>query len=143
MAGYMTKLNGHVYEGMYEAGEQLSNGVFAELDASGKVVKTTGAKDTAFRVVAKTARWGMPALVLTTTEVGKDECWFVENEWDINDNAPYDETKYAVEPGVLVRMHRPLIGEELIMTVEKALYDTLNVGDKVAPAAGGMIAAAP
>lgn len=124
---------------MYEAGETLTNGVFAELDATNKVVKATGKKDTVMRVVAKTARWGMPAIVLTVTDVGKDEFWFVESEWDINDNAPYDETKYETQPGILVRMHRPLIGESLIMTIDKNLYDTLNLGDKVAPAAGGYV----
>lgn len=143
MAGYMTKLNGHVYDGMYPAAEALTNGVFAELNSNSEVVKTTAAKDTVFRIVEKTAKWGMPAIVLTVTETGKDEFWFVESEWDINDNAPYDETKYETPVGTLVRMHRPTIGEELIMTVEKALYDTLNVGGKVAPAAGGVVAATP
>lgn len=93
------------------------------------------------RIVAKTARWGMPALVLTVTAVGKDELWFVESEWDINDNAPYDETLYETKPGTLVRMRRPLIGESLIMTVDKALYDSLALGAKVAPAAGGAVEA--
>lgn len=143
MAGYMTKLNGHVYEGMYPAAEVLANGMFAELNGSNEVVKTTAAKDTVFRLVEKTAKWGMPAVRLTVTDVGKDEIWFVEAEWDINNNAPYDETKYETPTGTLVRMHRPLIGEELIMTTEQALYDTLNTGDQVAPAAGGVIAVAP
>lgn len=30
MAGYMTRLNGHVYEGLYPAAEALANGNFAE-----------------------------------------------------------------------------------------------------------------
>lgn len=92
------------------------------------------------RVVEKTALWGYPAVVLTVTDVGKDETWFVENEWDINDNMPYEEALYSVDPGILVRMHRPLIGEELIMTVDQTLYDALSVGAKVAPAAGGSVA---
>lgn len=105
-------------------------------------MKTTAKKDTVMRIAAKTAKWGMPAVELTVTAVGKDECWFVESEWDINDNAPYDETKYLTEPGTLVRMHRPLIGESLVMTVEKSLYDALSEGDRVSPAAGGVIAMA-
>lgn len=142
MAGYMTRLNGHVYEGMYEAAESLANGMFAELNAAGEVVKATTKKDTVLRVATKTAKWGMPALELTVTAVGKDELWFVESEWDINDNTPYDETKYLTEPGTLVRMHRPLIGETMVMTVEKALFDSLSEGDKVSPAAGGYVATA-
>ena len=45
MAGYMTKLNGHVYEGGHAAGEALHNGEFVQLNASGEVVKTAAAKD--------------------------------------------------------------------------------------------------
>lgn len=142
MAGYMTRLNGHVYEGMYEAGETLTNGCFAQLNAAGEVEKTTAKKDTVLRVVEKTAIWGMPAVELTVTAVGKDECWLVESEWDINDNAPFDETRYVTEPGTLVRMHRPLVGESLVMTVDKTLYDALAVGGAVSPAAGGSIATA-
>lgn len=38
MAGYMRRLNGHIYEGMYAAGETLANGVFAELNGENEVV---------------------------------------------------------------------------------------------------------
>lgn len=142
MAGFMTKLNGHIYEGMYPAAEALSNGAFAELNASGEVIRTGATKDTKLRIAQKTAQWGMPALRLTVTEVGKDEVWLVESEWDINDNVPYDETLYETQPGTLVRMHRPLVGEELITTMEKALYDALAEGGLVAPGAGGTVVSA-
>lgn len=142
MAGYMRKLNGHVYDGNYEAAEALPNGVFAELNAEFGVQHTSAAKDTKLRVIEKTALWGVSALVLTVVAIGEDEVFFVENEWDINDNAPYDKTKYMAQPGTLVRMHRPLVGEELIMTVADTLYDSLDVGDLVTPAANGTVAAA-
>lgn len=62
MAGYVTKLMGHVYDGANIAGEPLINGIFAEIGADG-VVKTTAAKDTILRVEEKTELWGNPAVV--------------------------------------------------------------------------------
>lgn len=35
MAGYMTKLQGYVYDGAHVAAEKLQNGVFAEITADG------------------------------------------------------------------------------------------------------------
>ena len=54
MAGYFQKLDGHVYEGAYKAGEKLENGVFAEITANG-VKKITAAGDAEFRVEEKTS----------------------------------------------------------------------------------------
>ena len=45
MAGYVTKLVGHVYDGANLSAEALINGVFAEITAAG-VKKITAAKDT-------------------------------------------------------------------------------------------------
>ena len=113
MAGYMTKLNGYVYNGAFVAGEKLQNGQFAEI-ADGAVVACKGAKDTVLRVAEKTSLWGMDALVLDVVSCGEDEVFFVENEWDIND--------------------------QLIMTVENGVYAGVNVGDLVTPAAAGTVA---
>ena len=60
MAGYMRKLNGHVYDGANVAAEALENGVFAEITADG-VKKVTAAKDTVLRVAEKTLLWGVDA----------------------------------------------------------------------------------
>lgn len=35
MAGYMTKLQGYVYDGAHTAAEKLQNGVLAEITADG------------------------------------------------------------------------------------------------------------
>lgn len=61
MAGYVTKLMGHVYDGANLSGEKLTNGVFAEITADG-VKKVTAAKDTLMRVEEKTELWGNPAV---------------------------------------------------------------------------------
>lgn len=143
MAGYMRKLNGYVYEGSYVAGEKLANGVFAEIvEVEGElVVKAVAeAKDTTMRVKELTELWGEAAVVLTVIDAGTDEVYFVENEWEIDDNLNYDEAKYTVAPGHLVKMHQPVKNDELIMTITDELKAALAVGDTVTPAATGTIA---
>lgn len=139
MAGYVTKLMGHVYDGANLSGEALINGVFAEI-ASGGVKKTTAARDTLLRVEEKTELWGSPALRLNVTGAGTDEVYFVENEWEVDENAEWDEADYTLPAGKYVRMKRLLPGEQVIMTVGSELYATLAVGDTVQPAAGGTVA---
>lgn len=139
MAGYFRKLNGHVYNGEFTAAEVMQNGVFAEITADG-VKMTTAAKDTILRVADKTVLWGMDALVQDVVSTGADEVFFVENEWDINDNEDYDTAKYACKVGSFVKMRRPTVGDQVIMTVASELYATLVVGDQVQPAANGTVA---
>ena len=139
MAGYVTKLMGHVYDGANLSGEALINGVFAEI-ASGGVKKTTAARATLLRVEEKTELWGSPALRLNVTGAGTDEVYFVENEWEVDENAEWNEADYTLPAGKYVRMKRLLPGEQVIMTVGSELYATLAVGDTVQPAAGGTVA---
>lgn len=139
MAGYFRKLQGYVYNGDHIAAEPLANGVFAEIGASG-VVKATGAKDTKLRVQEKTTMFGMPALVLDVLSVGTDDVYFVENELPNMNGEEWDEAQYELPTGQYVRMKRALPGEQVIMTVEGALFGAVNVGDVVAPAAGGVVA---
>lgn len=139
MAGYVTKLMGHVYDGANLSGEALINGVFAEI-ASGGVKKTTAARDTLLRVEEKTELWGSPALRLNVTGAGTDEVYFMENEWEVDENAEWNEADYTLPAGKYVRMKRLLPGEQVIMTVGSELYATLAVGDTVQPAAGGTVA---
>ena len=139
MAGYVTKLMGHVYDGANLSGEALTNGVFAEITADG-VKKVTAAKDTVLRVEEKTELWGNPALRLNVTGVGTDEVYFVENEWEVDENAEWNEADYTLDAGKYVRMKRLLPGEQVLMSVENSLYTALTVGDAVQPAAGGTVA---
>lgn len=141
MAGYMRKLQGHVYDGSHIAAEELTNGLFVEITENG-VAKTTAAKDTVMRVAEQTELWGMPAIVADVISVGADEVFFVENEWEIYGDKDYDTAKYAVGKDHYVKMHRPLPGEQLIFTVAEDLYATLTEGTKITPAADGTVAAA-
>lgn len=85
--------------------------------------------------------WGMPALTLDVVEACK-EIFLVENEWDINDNEEYDTSKYELKEGKLVRMHRLLPGEQFIMSVAEDVYNAVEIGDAMAPAASGTVAKA-
>ena len=100
----------------------------------------TAAKDTKLRVDEKTELWGQPAVVLNVTGAGSDDVYFVENEWEIDENAEWNEANYTLPIGKYVRMKRLLPGEQVIMTVDSTLYAALSVGDAVQPAAGGTIA---
>lgn len=139
MAGYMRKLNGYVYDGAHTAGEALPNGVFAEITENG-VKKITSAGDMELRVQEKTTLWGVEALVLDVVLPGTDEYYFVENEWDINPDGEYNEAEYQCKIGDFVKMHRPVINDQLVMTVGDTLYASLAVGDTVTPASGGLVA---
>lgn len=68
MAGYMKKLNGHVYDGAHVAAVALTNGVFAEINAQNKVALASAAKDMKLRVVEKTTLWTKPAVILDVIE---------------------------------------------------------------------------
>lgn len=143
MAGYVTKLVGHIYDGAHFAGEELENGMFVEIAEDGTVKKVTAAKDTILRVApdGKEDLWGMNALRLDVVSVGDDEVYFLENEWDVNDAAQYDTAQYTVEAGNPVKMKRLLPGEQVIMSVAGTLFTTLEVNDAVQPTSGGTVAA--
>lgn len=139
MAGYFTKLQGHVYDGTHEAVEPLANGTFAEITSAG-VAKITTTKDTKLRVAEKTTLYGLPALTLDVVSVGVNEVFFVENEIPVLHSEVWDESTYELPPQIQVRMKRPLPGEQIIMSVDDALYAALTVGNIVTPAAGGTVA---
>lgn len=141
MAGYMKKLNGYVYDGEHVANAAMTNGIFVEIDATtGKVKPIASAGDTEYRVDAKTTLWMKPALVLNVIKEGDLEQYFLENEWDVKDMCTYDTAEYQCKAGEYCRMHRPVINDQLIMTVDSTLYAALNVGDVVKPAVGGSVA---
>ena len=141
MAGYMRKLNGYVYDGEHKAAAALANGVFAEINANGEVVAITAAGDMELRVDEKTTLWGKDALVLNVIVPGTKEQYFVENDiGDIHEECNYDGAEYVCRVGDYVRMRRPVINDQLILTVDATTYAALNVNDTVKPAVGGGVA---
>jgi len=139
MAGYFTKLNGHVYEGEYKAGETLANGVFVSI-ASGEVKKLTAAGDAEFRIDEKTTLWGLPAVRMTCVYEGTKELYLVENEFEDYGDKELDWAAYTVPIGHYVKMRKPESGDQLIISVTAEVLATLTVGDLAKPASGGSIA---
>ena len=139
MAGYFKKLDGHVYDGSNLAAVAMENGIFAEITAQG-VKPIAAAGDMELRVVEKTTLWGRNAQVLVVVNPGTKEHFFVENEWVDNDMPTLDFSHYECKVGQFVKMRRPVINDQVIMTVEDTLYNALNVGDIVKPAVNGTVA---
>lgn len=141
MAGYMTKLVGSdgIYDGSYKAGEVLTNGIFVNIAADGTVKKLTGAGSIEMRVREKTTLWGLPAVILDVVLEGDGTAYFVE-QVEPGVREEWNDIANEIKIGEFVRMHKPLLGEQLIMSVTSEVLATLAEGDTAKPAAGGTIA---
>lgn len=141
MAGYMTKVVGSdgIYDGSYKAGEVLTNGIFVNVAADGTVKKLTAAGDIEMKVREKTTLWGLPAVVLDVVVEGSGLTYFVE-QVNPGTREEYNDVEPEIKIGEFVRMHKPLLGEQLIMSVTSTVLGTLTEGDTAKPAAGGTIA---
>lgn len=138
MAGYVTKHASYVYEGTYKAAEALTNGVFVEITAAG-VKKITAKGDAVLRVDAKEMLFGKKALRLSVVDAGSKDHFFVENEWDHAMCCEWNLADYGIAIGDYVKMHRLVTGDQLIMSVEDAVYAAVAVGDTVNPNVGGSV----
>lgn len=140
MAGYMTKVVGSdgIYDGSYKAGEVLTNGIFVEVAADGTVKKLVAAGDIEMKVREKTTLWGLPAVVLDVVVEGSGLTYFVE-QVNPGTREEYNDVEPEIKIGEFVRMHKPLLGEQLIMSVTSTVLGTLTEGDIAKPAAGGTI----
>lgn len=140
MAGYFRRAEQFNYDGANKAAERLENGLFVEIGANG-VKKLAAAGDAEFRVKEKTSLWGLPALVLICTNVGTKEFYMTECEIEnYGDKGDFNDAEYAVEAGHYVKMRRPNINDEVIVSVSDATFAAVNEGDTVSPAAGGSVA---
>lgn len=140
MAGYFRRAEAWNYDGANKAGETLPNGVFVSITNTG-VKKLTSAGSAEFRVKEKTSLWGLPAVVLVCTDEGSGEHYFVENEFEnYGDKGDFNEAEYTVPTGHYVKMRRPNLNDELVMSVDSTTYAALSVGDTAKPASGGGIA---
>lgn len=140
MAGYFRKLVGRVYDGAHVANADLQNGTFVGLNASGKVIAlAANDTNTVLRCVEKTYLWGKKALVLDVISVGA-EAYMVEGDFEVSEIGAYDEAEHVVKAGELVKMKRPLEGEQIIITVSDEIYTAAAVNTKYTLASGGSIA---
>lgn len=122
MAGYMTKLQGYVYEGelVNGAAAAVENGVLMVPGTStdnGKL-KFAGSADTTTKLLCKevtTIYDGVTAYRFVVNKLNANY-YFVENGFDINDSAAYDKRTYTTAVGELLRAHPLLVGEEFVTT---------------------------
>lgn len=119
MAGYMTKLQGYVYEG------ELVNGAAAAVENGILMVEGTGdnvgklvlpSADTTTKLICKevTAIYdGVTAYRFIVDKLNA-RYYLVENGFDINDSAAYDKRTYTTAVGDELRAHPLLVGEEFV-----------------------------
>lgn len=144
MAGYMTKLQGYVYEGELvngttgpiENGSLVSPGV---VEGALVMVKPTANANTKFLCKeARTIYDGITAyeFIVTALGAGTGKLYFVENGFDVNTSAAYDATLYSTEAGKFLRAHPLTIGDEF---VTDKVTGTFTVGTEYTFAADGTI----
>ena len=127
MAGYMTKLQGYVYEGTLKNGaaNPVPNGLIMDQGLASTTPPTndslvlpaadTGAKFLCMEVTD--IYGGVPAYRFQVQEIGKRH-FFVENErqFNVEDYQEYDKRNYTQPVGELMRAHALLLGEEFVTT---------------------------
>lgn len=138
MAGYMSKLQGYLYEGELANGAAapVENGILMVLDNTNKFVLPTA--DTTSKFIAKeetTIYDGVPAWRFIVNKLNANY-YFVENGFDINDSEAYDKRTYTTAAGELLRAHPLVVGEEFITTM---VDGTLTVGTAYGVKATGKI----
>jgi len=139
MAGYFRRAEAWNYDGSNKAYQELTNGLFVYIDGSNGVKPLAATGSAEFRVLEKTTLWGLPAVVLVCTDPGSAEIYFTENEFEDYGDKDFDQTTYSIPAGHYVKMRRPVINDELIVSVTSEVLATLAVGDTVKPASGGTI----
>lgn len=140
MAGYFRKAEEWNYEGAFKAGAALTNGLFVYIDGSNGVKPIAEAGDAEFRVQEKTTLFGLPAVVLVCVKPGEKQHFVVENEFEDYGDTMFDTSAYSVPVGHYVKMRKPNLNDEIIISVTSEVLATLTVGDLAKPASGGSIA---
>lgn len=142
MAGYMTKLQGYVYEGELVNGASgaVENGVLMIPGTStdnGKL-KFPGSADTTTKLLLKevtTIYDGVTAYRFVVNKLNANY-YFVENGFDINDNGAYNKKTYSVPVGGELRAHPLVVGEEFLTT---KITGTLSAGTEYGVKTDGTI----
>jgi len=115
MAGYMTKLQGYVYEGELTNGasDPVQNGIL--MVQNGDTLELPSAESTSKFVCKEVTTFydGVVAYRFVVDKLNK-RYYLVENGADINDSQAYDKRTYTTAAGELLRAHPLLVGEEFI-----------------------------
>ena len=139
MAGYFRRAEAWNYDGSNKAYQELTNGLFVYIDGANGVKPVAAAGSARVRGLDKTTLWGLPAVVLVCTDPGSAEIYFTENEFEDYGDKDFDQTTYSIPAGHYVKMRRPNINDELIVSVTSEVLATLAVGDTVKPTTNGTI----
>lgn len=143
MAGYMTKLQGYVYEGELAngTGAAVENGAVVKLGAvDGKPAFVKTAANDGLEVLCKEVRTvydGIPAYEFIVTKVGTVPTYFVENGVEETGAIEFATTEYTTPNGDLLRAHPLVVGEEFVTT---KVTGTPAVGQTFTTAADGTLA---
>lgn len=141
MAGYMTKLQGYVFEG------ELKNGASAAMKngslcvpkvVSGELVMGLPAADASTKQLCKevtTIYDNIPAYRFMVNKVN-NPVYLVENGYEAGTNLVYDNTVYETPVGEFIRAHALLVGEEF---VTDQVTGTPEVGTEYGVKADGTI----
>ena len=123
MAGYMTKLQGYVYEGEFTngTGNPVPNGILVALgkNAAGEPAMVLPTADAETKLLCKEATEiydGVPAYRFVVNKLAGNY-YLVENGFEFLDMVSYDLTTYTTAPDKYLRAHPLLVGEEFITTL--------------------------
>ena len=125
MAGYMTKLQGYVYEGTLKNGAAnpvpngliMDQGTAANNNADSLVLPAADSSAKFLCMEVTDIYGGVVAYRFQVQEIGKRH-FFVENErqFNVEDYQEYDKRNYTQPVGELMRAHALLLGEEFVTT---------------------------
>lgn len=118
MAGYMTKLQGYLYEGEYTNGASapIENGTLVVIDNATGTMKLPAAENTSkFTCKEVTTIYGLPAYRFIVEKLNANY-YLVENGYEFNDAEEYNLAEYATKPGKFLRAHPLVVGEEFVTT---------------------------
>lgn len=142
MAGYMTKLQGYVYEGelVNGAAAAVENGILMVPGTSTDVgkLKLIANADTTTKLLLKeitTIYDGVTAYRFVVNKLNANY-YFIENGFDINDSATYNKKTYTTAVGAELRAHPLVVGEEFVTT---KITGTLSAGTEYGVKTDGTI----
>ena len=71
-------------------------------------------------VVDKKVQWGgMYFIAADVMKNGSSNVYFTEGEWTLDDSLLYDESAWVIKAGKYVKMHAPVINDQVFFSVDK------------------------
>lgn len=136
-SGYMTKLQGYVYESemVNGAAAPVANGTLM-VESGGKLVLPAADTNSKFVCKELTDIYGGIGYRFVVDTLAK-RYYFIENGMDdFNDMAEYDNREYVTKVGNLLRAHPLLVGEEFLVSATAGQF---TVGKTYGVLATGML----